>query len=140
MKTKIAAVAFIVFIILSCYSVAWNQGNHRPLSYIFAHPEIYDGKKIILDEVKIVKSDDGFFVRKDRLILKVKYPDSQRQTSGMVSVEGILRINEGYIEAAQVHYHRKLYFKYLLSPAGFAVLLYFFFKDWRITKRGAEER
>ncbi|MDI6655376.1 MAG: hypothetical protein QME59_05760 [Candidatus Hydrothermarchaeota archaeon] len=140
MKT-IAAAAFVLFIILSCYSVAWNERNHHSLSYIFAHPEIYNGKKIILDEVKIVKnSDDGFFVWKDGLTLKIKYPDSQKQTSGIVSVKGILRINEGYVEATEVHYHRDLYLKYLLSPAGLAILLYFFFRDWRITKRGVEEK
>lgn len=140
MRAKIAVAAFVLFIILSCYSVVWNEWNQRSLSYIFAHPEIYEGKKIVLDEVKIVKNlDDGFFVRKDGLTLKIKYPSSG-QTSGIVSIKGILRINEGYIEAAEVHYHGNLYFKYLLSPAGLAVLLYFFFKDWRITKRGAVEK
>ena len=140
MKPKVAVASLILFMLLSCYSVSWNEKNYRSFDYIFAHPE-YEGRGIVLDEVRVVKtSDEGFFIEKDGLTVEVKgFAGNPRQT-GIVSVKGILRISEGYVEATQVHYHRNLYFKYLLSPVGFAVLLYFFFKDWRITKRGAEEK
>jgi len=140
MKRKIAITSLLVFVSLAMYSVYWNTNHYVPFEYFTSNSDS-EGKEIVLDEVKITGlTEEGFLIEKDGAIIEVKGKSNPVKASGFVSIVGVLRTEEGYIEAKEIHYHGNLYSKYLLSPIGLILMLYFFFRDWRVTRTGLEAK
>lgn len=142
-RSGISSISIVLFIVLSLYSVHWYKENDITLQYILNHPELFDGKTIALDSVEIVNSyDNSFFIGQDGAVVEIRGfgISDYGWLSNTVSLVGIIRVGEGFIEAQQVHHHKYDGVRYLVSPIGLLVFLYFLFTEWKVTKKGMVER
>ena len=125
----------IVLVALMLYSYE-NYHNYYPsLATFKANPEVLEGVKA--ENCGIAEQVDGqrLIIRGGNEIIQVKAENARYPKYGTVCVVGTYK-REGYIEAEYVRYNDYIFIKYLLSALSIIYVVYIFFKEWKITRKG----
>lgn len=125
----------IVLVSLMLYSYE-NYHNYYPSLATFQNnPELLEGVRAENCGIAEQVDGQGLIIRGGNEIIQVKAENARYPKYGTVCVVGTYR-KEGYIEAEYVRYNDYIFIKYLLSALSILYIIYIFFKEWKITRKG----
>ena len=128
-------IAIAIMIAIMHYSYTNYAAYYPSLASFNANPEKYDGVKSencgIVQEV----NSNGFIIRGGTETVQVRTANPRYPKYGTVCVYGTYK-KEGYIEAVFVRYNDYIFLKYLISSLSIIYVIYIFFSEWKITRKG----
>lgn len=140
-RTLYVLVLFALLLSLLHYRVVFTKTSD-PFTFkkFLDHPEKYAGLTVSAMGPYGGSFPGGFFVIHNTLPIKVYYEQVHRSPRfGEVLARGTLHA-DGSLHAKQVHNYDYNYVWYALSFLTGMVVLVYFFKEWKCTLRGFEER
>lgn len=138
MKKLISIIAIILFIFLGVYSYSNYYKYYPSINDLLTNRLNYENKLISLAGSMKDKTNSSFYLVKGGDRIEVLFEKPEYPKYGYVSVLGYYK--DGKIEAVSIHNHDYNHLKYVVSIIGFIIFIFFFFREWIITRRGLKCR
>lgn len=141
-RAVVIFVSLLIIIVLCSYSYL-NFDKYDPSIKQFLNGmDKYEGKFSSNKGYIIYKGNETYLNSgNEEILLKYHRNNSTitKERFGYTTVEGYYR-KPGYIEVVDYKNINYNFVKYIFSVLGFAIFLFFFLKEWKITKKGFVER
>ena len=138
MKKIYYIIALVLLVSMMYYSYTAHSRYYPSISDFVKDPEKYDNV-LTEQQVQVYNiTPDSFMTRFGNDEVLVKYPNLKRPKYGQVTFLGYYK-KEGFIQATAIRYSNYNYGKYVFSFIGLFILLFIFFREWKITSRGFKD-
>ena len=131
--------AFIVLVSIMLYSYENYHKYYPSLATFQNDPESLEGVKAENCGIAEYVSKDQLVIRGGYERIQVKANNPRYPKYGTVCVIGYYN-KEGYIEAEDIRYNDYIFVKYFLSSLSILYIIYVFFKEWKLTRKGFIEK
>jgi len=130
----LAVIAALLFLML--YSVTNYHGHYPSLDTFYNEPEKYAGAIAENCGMMVDETSDGFILRAgvNKILVKYNQTSLRYPVLGTVCVLGAY--NDGFIDAEAVRLNDFIFVKYFISFLAFLYVVFVFFREWKITKKG----